>query len=67
MRVRDRAPTRDEVEASAAPFEAELEALFREIRRDAIGLVASARTPQEALTLASGIMAMELEVEGADT
>ena len=62
MTARDRALTAAEALALAAPLEHELEALFREVRRDAARLVASARTPQEALERVSGLMSMELEV-----
>jgi len=65
--ARDRAPTAADAAAAARPVEADLEALFREVRRDAARLVAGARTPQEALEAVSGMMTMELEVGDADT
>jgi hypothetical protein len=61
--IKDGAPTRPEVAKAASQMEHDLEALFREVLKDTMAAVVRARTPEEALAMASKIMDSEVDLE----
>lgn len=62
MKALDPAPPRARVAAQAAPLEAELEALFREVRRDAALAVSGAADPRSAIEAVGRLLDAPIDV-----